>query len=229
MELLHNGLTLDIPQGAFPLSTDSMLLADFARLPRDARVLDLGSGCGTLGLLLCADNEHCHVTGIEQDPVAHRAATDNIVRNGLSGRLHSVCGDIKQVPTLFPAGSFSACISNPPYFSGGFSAKQCADARKDTLCSTQDLFSSAAWALQYAGQFFLVHKPEKLAELCAWGSKTGLEPKQLCLVRHSSQKEVSLILLACKKGAKPGLSWQELCLYHIDGTPTEDYKRIYHL
>ena len=54
MEYLPNGLTLNLPQGTFPLSTDSMLLAHFATLPRNAKVLDLGAGAGTLGLLLCA-------------------------------------------------------------------------------------------------------------------------------------------------------------------------------
>ncbi len=229
MELLHNGFTLHTPKGTFPLSTDSMLLADFVRLPRDARVLDLGSGCGTLGVLLCAGDHACQVTGVECDRTAHEAALENIRHNGLTGRLNSVCMDLTQVPSLFPSGSFSCCISNPPYFSGGFTARQYPDARNDAFCSPEALFRSAAWALQYGGQFYLVHKPEKLAQLCALGCQNGLEPKQLCLVRHSPQKEVSLILLACKKGAKPGLSWQELCLHNADGTPTEDYRRIYHL
>ena len=51
MEILHNGFTLDTPPGTFPLSTDSMVLAHFVRLPKNARVLDLGSGCAALGLL----------------------------------------------------------------------------------------------------------------------------------------------------------------------------------
>lgn len=50
MEQLPNGFTLNLPEGAFPLSTDSMVLSHFVRLPKNARVLDLGSGCGTLGL-----------------------------------------------------------------------------------------------------------------------------------------------------------------------------------
>ena len=54
MELLHNGYTLELADGAFPLSTDSIALAGFVKLPKHARVLDLGAGCGTLGLLLCA-------------------------------------------------------------------------------------------------------------------------------------------------------------------------------
>ena len=58
MEYLPNGFTFDTTQGAFPLSTDSMLLGDFVKLPKNARVLDLGSGCGlcqVYGPLLCGN------------------------------------------------------------------------------------------------------------------------------------------------------------------------------
>ena len=78
MEYLPGGLTLQIPPEAFPLSTDSLVLAHFARLPKNAKVLDLGSGCGTLGLLLCARSNGCSVTGVEIDPAAHEAALHNI-------------------------------------------------------------------------------------------------------------------------------------------------------
>ena len=71
MERLHNGFTLDTPEGTFPLSTDSILLANFAALPKNARVLDLGSGCGTLGILLCAEDPGCQVTGIEISQSGH--------------------------------------------------------------------------------------------------------------------------------------------------------------
>ena len=70
MEYLPNGYTLSLCGGAFPLSTDSMCLAHFARLPKHARVLDLGSGCGTLGLLLCSRDAHCSVTGLELEEAA---------------------------------------------------------------------------------------------------------------------------------------------------------------
>ena len=77
METLFNGNTLDIAPGAFPLSTDSIALADFVRLPKKARVLDLGSGCGTIGVMLCARDPGCTVTGIELDETAHAMAQKN--------------------------------------------------------------------------------------------------------------------------------------------------------
>ena len=229
MEQLPNGFTLSLADGAFPLSTDSMALAHFAKLPPRAQVLDLGSGCGTLGLLLCASNASCHVTGIELEEAAHTAALDNISRNQIDSRMASICADLRQVPSLFPAGTFSCCVSNPPYFSGGPASKTLATARREDQCSLSDLMRSAAWALKYGGDFFLVHRPERLGEIIAAGAQHKLEAKRLCLLRHRETGPVSLILIQLRKGARPGLIWEEVSLHHPDGTPTETYKAIYHI
>ena len=111
MEYIANDYTLDLTPG-FPLSTDSMVLADFVRLPKNAAVLDLGSGCATLGLLLCAGHPGCTVTGIELDDAAHAAALENIRHNGLGSRLSSICADLRTMP--FEPGHFQVCVSNPP-------------------------------------------------------------------------------------------------------------------
>lgn len=229
MEFLHNGFQLDTPAGTFPLSTDSMVLSDFVRLPKNASVLDLGSGCGTLGLLLCANDPNCKVTGIEIDVTAHNAAQMNIQKNRLQERMKSICGDLHSVSTMIPAGSFTTCVSNPPYFSGGPISISAPIARHDVFCEPETLFSSAAWSLRFGGDFYLVHKPEKLALLCQCAGNHQLEPKRLLLVRHRLGGDVALILLQCRKGARPGLQWEEICLHNADGTPTEHYQRIYHL
>ena len=229
METLSNGFTLDIPVGAFPLSTDSILLHAFVRLGKHARVLDLGSGCGTLGTLLCAKDTTCHVTGIELDIAAHRAALENIHRNGLSARMVSICADLRMIPDELAAGSFDCCVSNPPYYTGGPASIATPLARRDDCCSTNDLFTAASKMLKYGGDFVLVHKPERLAELCACAVSHSLEPKRLCIVRHKPDGPVSLILLSCRKGGKTGLLWEEVCLTDENGSPSEYYRSIYHL
>ncbi len=229
MELLHGKYTLHLPEGTFPLSTDSMVLADFVRLGREATVLDLGAGCGTLGLLLCCRDARCRVTGIELDQTAHDAALDNIRRNHLTDRMDSICADLRAAPQLISPGSFTACVSNPPYFSGGPASATLPTARREDQCTLDDLFRSAAWALKYGGDFFLVHKPERLAEICVTAARYQMEAKRLCLVRHKQSDGVNLILVQCRKGAKPGLVWESLNLFEADGTPTERYREIYHL
>ena len=227
METLYNGYCLEIPPGAFPLSTDSMALAYFVKLPKNARVLDLGSGCGTLGTLLCAKDAGCHVTGLELSESAHLGALRNIRRNALESRLESICTDLRNLPALYAPGSFSCCVSNPPYFSGGPAAKL-RDARREDGCTLAELLQTAAWALKYGGDLFLVHRPERLGELLHTAGTLRLEAKKLCLVRHRPDTLPSLILLQLRKGARPGLSWQEWTLFDDDGAPTELYQKIYH-
>lgn len=225
MEILSGGTTVQICPGCFPLSTDSILLAHFVR--PSGRVLDLGAGCATLGLLLCDRDSRCQVTGLELDPAAHQGALDNIRRNGLEGRLSSICADLRQVRDLLPAGSFQTCLSNPPYFSGGPASRDLPSARRTDCCAPEDLFAAAAWALGTGADFYLVHKPEALARLCGCAVQVGLEPKVLRLVRHRPGGPVSLILLKCRKGGKPGLQWQERCLLDADGLPTPYCKEAY--
>lgn len=225
MEYLPNGFTLDTAEGTFPLSTDSILLSDFVRLPKNATVLDLGAGCGTLGVLLCAKDPGCSVTGIELSQQAHAAALHNIARNHLTSRLSSICGDLRQ----FSGGMYHCCVSNPPYFSGGPASKDHPLARREDCCAPAELFAAAAKALKFGGDFFLVHKPERLAELIACGAKENLEAKRLRLVRHKEGSDISLILLSFRKGGKPGLKIDEVALFDKENTPTDFYKSVYHL
>jgi len=229
MEYLSNNITLSIPEGAFPLSTDSILLSDFVKLSRNARVLDLGSGCGTLGLLLCAKDDTCHITGLELSSAAHQGAEENIRRNGLDSRMTSICADLRAIPEDLRPGSFHICISNPPYFTGGAPSRSTPMARQDGSCSMEELFSAAEKMLKFGGDFALVHKPERLAELCACAARHKLEPKRLRLIRHRQDAPVSLILLSCRKGGKPGLSWEEETLFDPQGQPTAYYRTLYHL
>jgi tRNA1(Val) A37 N6-methylase TrmN6 len=228
MERLPNGYTLELIPGTFPLSTESMVLSAFVRLPRSARVLDLGSGCGTLGLLLCARNEYCTVTGIELDPLAHSAALENILSNNLSGRMESICGDLRQLPKDF-TGRFDCCVSNPPYFSGGPAAARTPLARREDCCAPAELFDAASKALKFGGDFFLVHKPERLAELIARGSEVNLEAKRLLLLRHKAGSPITLICLQLRKGGKPGLTIEEASLFDTNNEPTAFYKSVYHI
>ena len=225
MEFLSNGFTLDTKQGAFPVSTDSMLLAHFTRLPKQARVLDLGAGCGTLGILLCAKDPGCAVTGVEINEIAHTAALENIQRNQLESRLCSIHADLRTLP----ADTFHCCVSNPPYYTGGPASIRTPIARRDDCCSIPELFAAAARSLKYGGDFFLVHKPERLAELIACGAKEHLEAKRLQLVRHREGGEFSLILLSFRKGGKPGLQIEEVTLFDQQNQPTDFYRSVYHI
>ena len=93
----------------------------------------------------------------------------------------------------------------------------------------EDLFKAAAWALKYGGDFFLVHRPERLAQLCSCASRNQMEVKRLQLLRHRQDGPITLILAQCRKGGKPGLILEEAALQDKKGNPTDYYKELYHL
>ncbi len=229
-ELLWNGVTYRHPYDQFPLGTDSVACAAFARFPKGVHIADLGCGSGAIGLMLLASDPTCRVTGIELQPDAAQAAKDNGAENNLN--LQVICGDLRKIRELLPPASVDGCISNPPYFpvgSGQTAAGSRGDARSEATCSLSQLTDAAAWLLPTGGKFCLVHRPERLADLIWELRSRQLEPKRIQFVRHSSKKPVSLVLMEARKGGRPGLVYEpDLILWNEDGTPTAQADQIYH-
>ena len=214
-------------QGPFRLGTDSVLLSQFMSLPKGAKVADLGAGCGTLGLLLCARSADCSVTGIELDETAYALAQENIALNRLE-RLQVLQGDVREIRQILPANSFDCVISNPPYFPVG-SGKAANAYRSELTLNLSQLCQAAAWLLPSGGRFALVHRPERLCDLICTMREYGIEPKRVQFVRHNAQSPVCLVLLEGRRGGKPGLTYlADFIEFEPDGTETAAYRAAYH-
>ena len=231
MEYLPGGIQMEVPGGCFPLTTDSMLLAHFAGSLGSKRILDLGSGCGTLGLLLLGRQREITVTGIEQNGTAHEKALENIRRGGLSDRMESILGDLRQAAREFSPGGFDLVVSNPPYFaadSGAVAAGQRGAARSEVTCTLAELCGAASYLLRSGGQLCLVYRAARLAELMALLRSYKLEPKELQTVQKTIDTPPRLVLLRCRKDGGTGLDIRPpLLLQKGDGSESEALGRCY--
>ena len=222
-ELLLGHIRMTIPARHFGVSTDSMALADFCRIARGSRVLDLGCGCGLVSLLLLGSDPSLTVCGVELLPDAAQQARENAAQN-----------DLREAHDAIAPGSFDCAVSNPPYYPprSGFVCQDAglAAARSELHCSPDELCRAAARSLRWGGRFFLVPKPEWLADLICALRGAQLEPKRMQLVQHRASALPSLALLEARRGGKPGLACEpNLILYDEAGQPTAAYRRIYHL
>ena len=214
----------------FPPGTDTFLLASLPKLKRGLRVCDLGCGTGLLGLLLLQRQPGLSVTGIDLQPEAIRLAEKAAAENGLTGNLRFVCGDLRNA--ALPANSFDLVVCNPPYYpvsSGKLSTRQAMrTARSEESCTPEELCRAAARLLPWSGHFCLVHKPERLTDLCCTLRACGLEPKRLRFICKTAGSAPSLLLLDACRGGKPGLTVEApLILQNSDGTPSPEVDAIY--
>jgi len=216
----------------FRPSTDTFLLSSLPRLKRGLRVCDLGCGTGLLGLLLLQHQPELQVTGVDILPEAIRLAEKAAVENDLADRLTFHNGDLRQLKSRFPTGSFDLVVCNPPYYppdSGYLAADDSiSTARSEVSCTLEDVCQSAAYLLRWGGSFCLVHKPERLTDVLCSLRNAAIEPKRLRFVSAAAAQAPSLILVEGRRGGKAGLTIEPpLILQERDGSPTAEVDAIY--
>ena len=216
------------------LTTDTVLLADFAAVQGRQKGADLGCASGALMLLLLWREQGLHMTGLELNPDAAALAVENLRQNGLFSRGSILCGDMRQTVQNLRNGSFDFVISNPPYYEP--SRGPCPDhperasARTELGCSLDGVCRVASRLCRSGGKVFLSYRAEGLTRLLETMSRSHLEPKRLRFVHHSPDKAASLVLAEGRKDGNPGLVTEAPLLLHTaDGNETGEYRKILHL
>ena len=211
--------------------TDSFLLADFVRLKKGMRICDLGAGIGLLGLLLLNRCSELTVHNVELQEKAVQMARRNIAENSLQQKmlLHHV--DLRALKGVLSAGGLDLVVSNPPYFksgSGGCSRGAVRQvAREETACTIEDVCRAAAYLLRWGGNFSLVFRPERLADLLCAMRSCGIEPKRLRFVEKQAGQAPILVLVEGRRGGHSGLTYEPpLVIFGQDGNETAEMDRI---
>ena len=81
---------------------------------QEARVLDLCSGTGCIGIAIAHTLPQSRVVLSDVSPEAIEISRKNVRCNGLEGHVSFMPADVKQLPPMM-TGSFDLLVSNPPY------------------------------------------------------------------------------------------------------------------
>lgn len=216
----------------FCFGMDAVLLSDFVTGKPKGQAIDLGTGTGVIPLLMQGQEKASHFTGLEIQEYSADMASRSVMYNNLQEHIDIVCGDIKEVPCLFKAASFDVVTSNPPYISGNHGLENAMEpkniARHEILVDLEDVIKAASYLLKEGGNFAMVHKPFRLAEIIRLMSKYRIEPKRMCMVQPYQDKEPNMVLVEGAKGGKPMLKVEPaLVVYNKDGSYTEELLERY--
>lgn len=214
-------------------TTDSVLLARFAAPRRREAACDLCCGGGIVPLLWQGEGETSprRTVGLDLDGEAADLFQASIERNGLSGRLSALRGDLRDPPAALLPGSFDLVTCNPPYHRpAGEGSPERGLIRQEVRCTLEEVCAAAARLLRFGGRFCLCHRPARLADLCVALRASGIEPKRLRMAARRLDTAPRLLLLEGRRGGKPGLEvLPQLVLEEEDGSPSAEYRQIYRM
>ncbi len=213
-------------QDGYRFSIDAVLLANFCQVRSEDRILDIGTGCGIIPLLLARQHPGISLVGVEVQPELAELALFNVRQNKMEGRIAIVHQDIKDFrPRAAPQDVFDGIVSNPPYrraSSGRVNPNhQKALARHEILLTLDGLLKKVRALLKTAGWFALIYPAERVAELFEAMRRVNIEPKRLRPVYSTVESPARLVLVGGVKAGRPGLIVEPpLVIYGVDGRYT---------
>jgi tRNA1Val (adenine37-N6)-methyltransferase len=204
-EFLFDGrLRVLQPRQGYRFSVDAVLLAHFIAPKKGERVLDLGTGCGILPLILSYRHPGVGGVAVEIQPRLAALARENFAANGLAAAWRVAEHDFRELAELLPAGGFDWVISNPPYRPAGSGRRnplaESAAARHELTADLEALAAAMRSALKNGGRAALVYPASRTAALITVLKMHGLEPKRLQIVYSLPGDSGQLVLIEARKG-----------------------------
>lgn len=205
-KLLAWNLHITQPRSGYRFSLDSLLLSDYCGVNDGERVIDLGTGCGVIPLILARKSGTAEIVGVEFQKDMAGLAERNVMENRLAEQIEIVCADILSLKGKFPVSSFDLVVANPPYRpqgTGKVSPRPGRDlARHETTACLADFMAVAKYLVRPSGRICFIYHVSRLFEFIAEARGQKLAPLRMRFVHSSLGSEARMFLIELRKGRK---------------------------
>ncbi len=217
----------------FCFGIDAVLISDFAKnIKKDSTVIDLGTGNGIIPILLCGKTELKEIIGVEIQKDVASLAKKNIKLNNLEKKFKIINENIINLKNKLKNKKFDVVITNPPYKKLNSGLKNESEnkliSRHEVTASLEDFVRASKDLLVDKGEFYMVHRPERLVDVMTILRANNIEPKVLKMIFSDRNSEPKLFLIKGIKNAKPFLRIEKnLYIYDDEKNYTEEILKIY--
>ena len=231
-DLQLNGLQLIQKEQGFRFGVDAVLLSHFANVKKKHRVIDLCTGTGIVSFLVYGKYKPQEVIGLEiQDDMVEMANRSSKL-NDTSDIVKFVQGDLKDKALLDSLGRFDVVTVNPPYKlekSGIVNPNdKYAIARHEVMCNLDNVIEACRIVLKDNGRLYMVHRPERLADIFCIMRKYKIEPKRVQMVHPNTKKPANILLVEGQRDGGAYLKWEPpIYVYNDDGSFSKEINEIY--
>lgn len=206
--LIKEGIDIIQSKSVFSFSLDAVLLANFAKLPKNknARIVDACCGNGAVAFMLCPYT-NATIFAIEYQAQLADMAKRTIQHNQLEHKITVIHDDYKNVEQWIKPDSVDVITCNPPYFKWHEQSivninDAYTIARHEMTLSLEEWVRQSSRLLKFGGKLFCVHRPERLDDLLTTLTKYHLAPKHIQFVHPRANKNANIVLIEAIKNGK---------------------------
>lgn len=220
------------PESGYRYSTEPFILADWVNPREGSRVLDVGTGCGIIPLLLIQRQPALQVTAVEIQESLYQLAVQNIKDNDLSSTVEVLHADFLSVADTLETGTFDWVISNPPYRKPGSGRinplREKAIARHELTLNMESLIGASRPLLKPEGRLTVAYPAHRQEELSNQLNRHGMHPYRWLHVAGHPEAKSRFVLVEAGITARPTPPLEEsLIIYNSDGSYSRDMQSIY--
>lgn len=206
---------------AMKVGTDGVLLGAWCPVKGARRVLDVGTGCGVIALMVAQNNSEAVITGIDIDEGAIEEASLNFANSPWSERLTATMADFND---LTDSDGYDLIVSNPPYFTDSLLPPDASRtlARHNRSLTYRQLIEGAARLLTRDGILSLISPTDVEGDIIEAATFSNLPVRRITRVIpvEGATPKRTLWLLSCRD-----IPYSEgtLTIAHTDGSFTQEY------
>ena len=218
----------------YRFSIDAVLLANYASPRKGDRVLELGTGCGIISIIMACRCTGLKIFAVEVQTELSDLAFINVRQNRLEDQIEIMGLDMKRLTPHMISGHCDLIVSNPPYHRPGSGRinpdSQRAIARHEIKANLDDVLQTARRMLRAAGRFVAIYVAERTTDILSQMRKEKIEPKKIRMIHSNRHADAGLILIEGLKGGRPGIkAGPPLFIYDENGGYTKEVQGMFEL
>lgn len=203
------------PESGYCYNSDSVFLYDFISSfnPR-GRVLDVGAGCGIVGLLVARDNKRVELEAVEKQDIFAQFATHNANANNINYKLYKLDFLDLQVDE-----KYNYIISNPPFYHDGATKSEdemLKIARYNSSLPMPYFFKKVSQLLKPKSHFIFCYDATQFGLICAELDRVNMRIVDVQFVHPKKDRVASLVMIHARNSSKSLMKvWEPFI--HFDG------------